>query len=511
MNPANQGGDGASTTCSISADGRFICFRSYAADLVPNDLNERADIFVHDQLYGTTERVSVDNFGVEGDASSYESCLSADGRYVAFRSFASNLVPNDTNIAYDIFVHDRLTQTMERVSVRANGVEGNLGSSFPCISADGRFVAFHSVANNLVTDDSNNQVDIFLHDRNLGITGRVSVTSAGGQANNRSQEPSMSANGRWIAFQSMATNLTSSDSNGVSDIFVRDNLTMTTEMISVSSTGLQANADCLDAVISADGRFVSFYSEASNLVTGDSNGVADVFVHDRQTGMTERVSVDSNNQQANAQSSAAQMSADGRFIVFQSLANNLIPADTNPSEDIFLRDRLTGQTERLNLTELNQESDGYAYAPAISADARRIIFWSSANNYTANDLHGEDDVFLRDRGAGSTQNSVLLTGPLRRSAQQTINLSWYGAPHNSPYALVASLNTDGYTFAGHRYDVGAPFQMVASGTHQLPGTGSYTSAPLPANLSGTILYFELAVLDAGGIFTDSIVHAVQVD
>jgi Tol biopolymer transport system component len=509
-NPDGDSGSGDSTTTDISADGRFLCFRSYASDLIEDDGNEFADIYVRDTLLQTIERVSVDSFGQETDASSYEPKLSADGRYVAFRSFATNLVSNDTNGAYDIFVHDRHTHQTERISVRTNGYEGGGASSAPTISADGRFVAYHSVANNLVTGDTNNQVDIFLRDRKRGATVRISLNASGQQANNRSHQPSISADGRYVAFYSYATNLVTGDTNGFADVFVRDNLQQTTHRVSISTTGVQATADCTNPAISADGRWVCFQSNASNLVNGDTNGVSDVFVHDRATGTTERVSIDSADLQADNASVHGRLSADGRFVVFQSAANNLIGADTNGSDDVFLRDRLTGITERVNLNNTNSESDGLAFEPSISADGRRLAFWASASDLVASDLNGKDDVFVRDRGVRSEQNIIVLTGPWRCQPGQTVALHWFAGPPNSQYALAASLSRSGTTFAGHRFEIGSPYQILTLGEHKLNGTGSFFTAPISANLSGRILYFEVAAIGAGNVMMDSIVHAVEV-
>lgn len=510
INSLQENGNGDSTVARISADGRFVCFRSYATDLIPNDGNIYADIYVRDTLLQTTERVSVDSFGAESDASSYEPVLSADGRYVAFRSFATNLVANDTNTAYDIFVHDRVTRQTERVSVRTNEVEGDAASSAPAISADGRFVAFHSVAKNLVPNDSNNQVDIFLRDRHRGATLRISVSSSGAQGNGRSHEPSMSATGRWVTFYSYASNLVPGDSNGVADIFVRDNLLQTTERVSVSSSGVQASADCLKPDISADGRWVTFHSTASNLVNGDNNGVSDVFVHDRVSGITERMSIDSSGSETNNTSVEGRLSADGRFVVFQSSASNLVPLDSNNSEDIFIRDRMFGTTERLNHSRFGDESDGFAYSPAISADGRRIAFWSSANDITDNDVNGNDDVFVRDRGTGSDRNVIILSGPWRRQTGQTVAMQWFAGPPSTQYALAVSLSNQGSYFAGHLFELGKPYQVLCVGEHSLTGTGSCFMPPLGPHLSGRTLYFEVAAVGTGSMVYDSILHAVAV-
>ena len=230
---------------------------------------------------GTTKRVSLGPGGVQGNAGSYSPALSAGGRFVAFQSWASNLVPGDTNGRTDVFVHNRRTGRTERVSVGPNGAQGNAGSASPALSADGRFVAFGSDATNLVPGDTNGEADVFVHDRRTGTTERVSVGPGGGQGNGESFSPSLSADGRFVAFQSYATNLVPGDTNNTSDVFVRDRGTGTTERVSVRRDGVHDTSDTL--TLSADGRFVAFHSEASNLVVGDTNGEVDVFVQDRKS------------------------------------------------------------------------------------------------------------------------------------------------------------------------------------------------------------------------------------
>src|SRR5438132_1318959 len=247
----------------------------------------------------TTERVSVTSGGTEGNGASLGSALSADGRFVAFDSAATDLVAGDTNGVSDVFVHDRQTGTTERVSVASGGAQGNgssglIGFAFPpALSADGRFIAFVSFATNLVASDTNGATDVFVHDRQTGTTARVSVACGGGTQGNRNSGgffvfPALSVDGRLVAFQSDATNLVVRDTNGATDVFVHDRQTGTTERVSVASGGSQGDSFSAGPVLSADGRFVAFHDTATNLVARDTNGATDVFVHDRQTGPTER-------------------------------------------------------------------------------------------------------------------------------------------------------------------------------------------------------------------------------
>jgi Tol biopolymer transport system component len=238
-------------------------------------------------------RVPVDAGGQQANSDSFEPAISAAGRFVAFASYASNLVPGDTNNDFDVFVRDRKAQVTQRVSVGPGGQQANGNSFEPAISADGRLVAFSSGASNLVPGDTNGTSDVFVRDRKAQVTRRVSVGPGGQQANGESLKPAISAHGRLVAFSSGASNLVPGDTNGTSDVFVRDRVAQVTRRISVGPGGQQANGGSHSPAISADGRFVAFVSRASNLVAGDTNGASDVFVRDRVAQVTRRVSVGS--------------------------------------------------------------------------------------------------------------------------------------------------------------------------------------------------------------------------
>jgi Tol biopolymer transport system component len=307
VDSAGTEGNSSSVRPAISADGRFVAFASFASNLVAGDTNGTSDIFVRDTCVGgpagctpSTIRVSVDSAGTEGDSISTSPSLSADGRFVAFVSRASNLVAGDTNLARDIFVRDTCvggpagcTPSTIRVSVDSAGTEANTTSLRPAISADGRFVAFETDANNLVAGDINKNPDVFVRDTCVGgpagctpSTIRVSVDSAGTEANSTGSGPaSLSADGRFVAFESLASNLVAGDTNGAHDIFVRDTCvggpagcTPSTIRVSVDSAGTEGDSSSTSPSLSADGRFVAFASLASNLVAGDTNSLVDVFL-----------------------------------------------------------------------------------------------------------------------------------------------------------------------------------------------------------------------------------------
>jgi Tol biopolymer transport system component len=389
--------DDDSSSAALSGDGRVVAFHSFATNLVPGDTNFSADVFAHDRLTGTTSRVSVASDGAQANDRSLFPAISADGRFVAFHSDATNLVPGDTNGVEDVFVHDRLTGETTRVSVASGGAQANGRSIFSTISADGRFVAFHSDATNLVPGDTNGVADVFVHDRLTGTTSRVSVASDGAEANatNLLDFPSVSADGRFVAFLSAATNLVPGDTNGVVDVFVHDRLTGTASRVSVASDGSQANNLCFGGVsISADGRFVAFGSFASNLVPGETNvGRNDIFVHDRLTGATSRASVTSDGAQAHGDNSNPKISADGRFVAFDSAADDLVPGDTTGT-DAFVHDRVTAATTRVSLAFNGAQPYSGVGGVEISADGRFVAFASSARNLVPDDTNRVADVFV---------------------------------------------------------------------------------------------------------------------
>jgi hypothetical protein len=379
----------------VSGDGRFVTFSSFASNLVAGDTNGRGDIFVHDRTTGATTRISVDSSGAQGNSSSYLPAISSDGNFVTFWSNASNLVAGDTNGAADIFVHDRTTEITTRVSVDSSGIQGDSDSLTPSISSDGNFVTFYSYASNLVAGDTNGRGDIFVHDRTTGATTRVSVDSTGVEGNSDSVESFISSDGRFVTFWSDASNLVAGDTNGAADIFVHDRTTGATIRVSVDSTGIEGNSDSYFPAISGDGNFVTFWSLASNLVAGDTNGRSDIFVHDRTTGITTRVSVDSSGIQGDGDSFTPSISSDGRYVTFRSSASNLVAGDTNGATDIFLHDRTTGSTSRVSVSAMgiqgNFDSD---QPPSISPDGSVIPFVSAALNLVPNDTNNNRDVFV---------------------------------------------------------------------------------------------------------------------
>ncbi len=397
MSTAGVPGDGTSGAGNMTADGRYVVFFSISTTLAPEDTDRFFDVFVRDLQLGTTTVESVSSDGTKGFGSSTWPFITDNGRYITFQSDAQNLVAGGTNGRQHIYVRDREAGSTELVSMSTAGVQADNLNDVGNISADGRFVAFISYASNLVAGDSNGSPDVFVRDRQSGTTTRVSVSSSGGQANGSNFWPRISADGRFVAFASAATNLAGSDANGtVEDIYVHDMQARTTRRVSLSSAGVQANSVSTIPALSSDGQTLAFISFASNLVSGDTNGEWDVFVRDLQTGITERVSVSSSGGQGNDESGAPDMSPDGRFISFHSVASNLVAGDTNGFLDAFRHDRLTGTTDLVSVSSTGFQGTADSNNAAISADGSRIVFYSNASNFVPDDVNGSLDVFVRE-------------------------------------------------------------------------------------------------------------------
>jgi hypothetical protein len=512
--------NGASTVGGVSDDGRFVAFHSDATNLVASDLNAKTDCFVRDRSTGVITLVSVRSNGVQGNGPSYSPVVSADGTITAFYSDARNLVTGDTNVMTDVFVHDSVTGKTTRVSVDSIGTESNGVSTLPEISADGNIVAYQSTATNLVTGDTNGASDVFVYDRTTAITTRVSVDSSGMEGNAGSYSARISSNGQFIFFYSDATNLVSGDTNAATDGFVYDRSTGTTERVTVRSNGNEGNGISYNGTITADGSIVAFYSNATNLVAGDTNAAADVFVHDRGTGTTTRVSVDSTGAQGNGGSYTARISADGKFVSFASDATNLVSGDTNGVTDVFRYDMTTGETIRLSVDSSGAQGNGACSGLWNSGDGRFTAFNSGATNLVSGDTNGVYDVFMRDSGTpasftnyGAGWPGTLGTPTLTSSAPPvfgstiTISLSDSTGVGTSALLMIGLSRANVPTLKDGTLLV-APFLFIPL---SLPPAGVGLNGTLPSwdpNLCGVAVDLQAIELDAGASkglsFTDGL-------
>jgi len=530
--------NGYSGQSSISGDGNMVGFYSRASNLVTNDTNGQYDYFVKNMATGAVINASTSTTGVQGNASSYYGEVSADGNFAVFYSYANNLVAGDTNYNPDVFRKNLVTGELELVSENAAGTIANSYSSDASISADGRFVAFRSNADNLVAGDTNGRSDVFVKDMDTGTVTLVSSDSGGVQSNSYSYSPKISADGRYVTFHSQATNFNSEPGAANGLIYVKDlqtgDLTLISEdlpsdtypndpdisgdgstisfytysysgssiydiyvgdvesivanqglavdfnqvaleiaypvagvdlhvdwgngtsdstvaatagdayrlrgtfepelntvatvtvssggtvldtqsinvqtakaynplqVVSSDESGTEGNSYSYSPNVSRDGSFVVFQSSSNNLVSGDTNGRTDIFIKNLSSGDIERVSTDAAGNQSNNYSSQPFTDADGNVVAFGSSASNLVADDTNGQHDIFVKNLDTGDVQRANTASDGTQANNYSYYPTLSADGNKVVFTSSASNLTTNDGNGRYDVFVKDLDTGVT-------------------------------------------------------------------------------------------------------------
>lgn len=408
---AGDQGDNVSSSPVMSHDGRFIAFTSDASNLVEEDQNRASDVFVRDLQTGETTRVSVSSAGEEGNNASVGPDISDDGRYVAFESYADNLVQDDDNATSDIFVHDRLTGQTELISQTDDGEQPDQPAYAANISGNGRYVVFTTPANNLAPVATNSRTNVYLHDR---VTGEFEWISRGlgGTAPNAhtgAWDNAISADGRYIVFETMASNIVVDDTNGQQDIFVYDRISQQIRRVTGRTIFGEPNAWSGFSAISDDGSRIVFSTYANTFNAYDNDGLLDPYVYDLLTGHISWLGV--------GFGSAAHfpvLSDDGRYLVFISDKDYPILNDTNGMYDVFLYDFQTSQMELVSVGRDNVSGDGAVgyTVPAISTDGRLVIFSSQASNLTEHedracpqlDPPNCNDIFVSDRGAALTQN-----------------------------------------------------------------------------------------------------------
>jgi len=361
-------------------------------------------IAVEAAIRGTTRPVSVSSRGAVGRDDSESPSVSRNGRRIAFQSAADNLVPNDRNESTDVFVRDMGTGTTRLVSQSFYGEPGDGSSRSPAISADGGFVAFQSSARNLDAVDTNFEPDVYVRDLWSGTVELVSVSASHGAANGWSRDPAISGDGRYVAFESFASNLVAGDTNGTADVFVRDLVAGTTTRVSVSVGGAQASHASAGPAISGDGRFVAFRTPSPNLVPGDAVFGHDYFLRDLAADTTERVSVLPDEPDAFnlGGSSRPAISEDGRFVAFDT-AVSLSPQDTDSNTDVYVRDRTLDTVERASAPLSGSVTDHNSVAPSISADGRYVCFYSGVSNLVDLLPDYRMHVYVRDRDRDATE------------------------------------------------------------------------------------------------------------
>jgi len=396
FNASGTQGNDSSDGIAISKYGEEVAFSSFADNLVAGDVNGLPDIFLHDRVNGRNTLISAKADGTQSNGWSYDAAVSADGNRVAFTSEASNLVGGDSNGATDIFVKNVATGALTRVSTASNGTQANEGSRDGIFSDDGNSLAFESYAGNLVAADSNGSWDIFVKDLVSGATTRVSTAADGSQGNGHSYNASFTDDGGTIAFESYADNLVAGDGNNSADIFVKTLATGAITRVSTTYDGIEANAGAYNPSLSADGTLVVFWSSANNLVADDFNGEADIFIKNLVTGTIERVSVNEGGIEADGASRYAVISSDGQKVAFVSTATNLVFGDNNGRQDVFVKNLREGTVTRISMPDESIEPDGLSYDPVISATGDIVGFWSEASNIVPGDTNSRADIFLYD-------------------------------------------------------------------------------------------------------------------
>jgi len=380
----------------VSENGRFIVFASPSDDLVADDNNGQSDVFLRDRVLGTTVRISTNNHG-GGDASgaSQRPSISGDGRYIVFDSDAGDLVAGDGNGFLDIFLFDTVGGAMTRISLSSIGGDADATSTRPSISGDGRYVAFSSSATNLVAGGANTNVDIYVRDRTLGTTIKVTERTDGSLTDLNSWQPVISDDGRHVAFTSGDSGLVLNDGNAQPDVFVCNLDTSAIERVSVTTAGAESSDRNGAAAISAFGTVVAWWSRAEDLVDDDTNSVDDIFVRDRTLGTTTRISVTTAGAQAVGGGNwHVSMSHDGRFVAFASDSANLVDDDNEGNGDVVSYDRLTGITRRHSRVPGGAGGNDYSRSPSLTPDGAYVVFESGASNFIVGDTNFAQDVFF---------------------------------------------------------------------------------------------------------------------
>jgi Tol biopolymer transport system component len=390
---------GQSYAPAVSADGRFVAFDSDASNLVPDDRNDRNDVFVRDRKAGVTTRVSTDSASHEADGSSYTPSISGDGRYVAFVSDADNLVPGDTNKATDVFLKDRVTNRTTRLSVALDDRE-TTGGSAPQISRNGRFVVYSvgTPLRSIGTDED--LAGLFVYDITTDKRERLGHLEG--------DDPTISADGRWVAFSSEIRDLVPGDTNRKADCFVFDRRTRQVQRVSVGGRRrfpggwwageVQGDGESTGAIISTDARYVAFVSSATNLVPGDTNHRDDVLLRDLLTGATRRLSVSQHGEQGGGVSGGPVLSGDGTVVVFLSQASNLVAEDPGGhGYDVFRLELPSGAITQVNVAPNGAQPDGETSSfPALSDDGRVVVFGTRAPDITGPAAGGHDEIMARE-------------------------------------------------------------------------------------------------------------------
>lgn len=445
-------GNSSSLEPSLSADGTRVAFFSYADNLVEGDTNERADVFVKNLVTGELTLVSVAQDGTRGNGLSAYPSLSADGTRVAFSSDATNLVAGDTDTFTDIYVKDLETGELILASVDANGAKGDEGGNRPSLSANGSRVAFWSFASNWVPGDQTLTADVFVKDLSTGALFLASADQNGARGNGGSSSASLSADGTRVAFESQASNLAEGDTDGDTDVFVKDLPTDVVTLASANGAGASGNSSSLYPSLSADGTQVAFESLASNFGEGDTDSLLDIYVKDLVTGDVTFASVAEDGTEGDGNSRGARLSHDGSRVAFYTEASNLVPGDTDRDTDVLVRELATGSLTLASTAEDGTKGNAGSFQPSLSADGARVAFASVATNLDGGDTDQVVDVYVK--GDPAVVEPPPPPAPMCQGQEATVYVSAAG--------LVVGGPDTGQTYAGELRGTAGPDVMVGT-------------------------------------------------
>lgn len=446
----------------------------------------------------TTTLISVTNGNVQGNGDSYFTGVSGDGRYVAFSSFADNLITGGTNGWLQVLRHDANDGSIIDTSLDINGDEAIIYSWFPTISADGNRVGFTSNSYNLVTLGSDFTFQAYVRDVSSGVTLLASSDSTGIPGNDESYFSAISGNGRYMAFASFSDNLVPNDNNGVDDVFRKDLQTGAIIRVSVGPSGVQGNGSSGAPQISNDGRYVIFSSDATSLVANDTNGKTDIFVRDCVSGVTERLSVSSSGVQSNGGSDWPSISWDGRYAAFESIATNLVTPNTAAGRsNVYIRDRVTGSTVIESVSTAGVYGNAGSSGAVISGNGKYICFNSDATNLTTDTLHSQTNVFVRKLATGQTSLvSKSTTGIAGNGNSDWSTISGDGRviSYASYSTNLISAGTDG-TRQIYTYEQAPPFATIRLVNCAGPAVGGWTA---DASYAGGMAFYVMKTISNVG-------------
>ena len=457
---SSSSGEEGNDSCSnpaITPDGRYVVFESVATNMVAGDTNAKKDIFRKDLATGETVRCSTGSSGTEGDNDSFNPSLSADGRYVAFDSDADNLVPDDTNVKRDVFRKDLTTGNTVRCSTDPSGAQGPNESANNAISSNGRYVVFASSSNNLVAGDINGYHEVFRKDLDTGEIVLCATDSAGVQGNNYSNYPCVSPDGRYVAFEAESSNLVTGDTNGNSDIFRKDFVTGETVRCSTGSSGNQANSYSFNPSLSADGRYAAFRSYATNLVSIDTNVSYDVFRKDLNTGEVINCSTSTAGTQAQGHSENPGMDSTGRYVVFNSGAS--LASSYAGKNTVYVKDVATLVVSACSTTDTSVSGDGNSVTPSISSGGTYVVFASQASNLVSDDTNGKQDIFRKKPLVEPRYPRITLITPYQAGTEALVTLNGieFEATRGDSQVFFGSVPAEEYiSWADNKIQVKAP-------------------------------------------------------